>query len=133
MMIYQQAKGCREWQGAKHRFGYGVRWVPAEKRTRLVHRWVWEQFNGPIAAGMCVLHTCDNPACYLLEHLWLGTRADNTADMIAKGRGRWERKLTDVQASEIRAALADGQVQHLVAMRYGVAQATISRINSDSQ
>jgi hypothetical protein len=35
-----------------------------------------------------VMHMCDTPACYRLDHLQLGTQAENAADMKAKGRGR---------------------------------------------
>jgi hypothetical protein len=36
---------------------------------------------------MDVLHHCDNPPCMRPSCLFLGTQADNAADMIAKGRG----------------------------------------------
>lgn len=63
------------------------------KRT-LTHRAAWGLANGPIPLGMKVLHHCDNPSCCQTDttagfpdgHLFLGTAADNTADMIAKGR-----------------------------------------------
>jgi hypothetical protein len=35
---------------------------------------------------MLVLHDCDNPPCFRLDHLRLGTHAENMADMRAKGR-----------------------------------------------
>jgi hypothetical protein len=52
------------------------------------HRVQWEKFFGPIPEGMHVLHTCDTPGCINIEHLFLGTNADNMRDMAAKGRGR---------------------------------------------
>ena len=130
-MIYQQIKGCREWQGAKNHYGYGVRWLRGTGQSVYVHRWIWEQFNGPIPEGMCVLHTCDDRACYLLEHLWLGTRTDNNADRDAKGRARGGGKLTSTQVTDIHAALSIGEEdQQSIGERYGVTQGTISRIKT---
>lgn len=83
--------GCREYQGRRQKRarggpGYGVRSVKG--RDVYLHRWVWEQINGPIPPGMEILHTCDNPPCFLYAHLRLGTRADNMQDAKAKGRLR---------------------------------------------
>jgi hypothetical protein len=81
---------CREWTGAlsgpKHH-QYGTRSINGKMVK--VHRYEWEQHYGPIPEGMKVLHRCDNPKCYRLDHLFLGTQADNVRDMLDKRRGRW--------------------------------------------
>ena len=51
------------------------------------HRLVWMQDNGPLASGQVIMHACDNPACVNPAHLSRGTQKDNSADMMAKGRG----------------------------------------------
>ena len=50
------------------------------------HRASWMVHRGPIPKGMCVLHRCDTPACINPDHLFLGSQADNSADIVAKGR-----------------------------------------------
>ncbi len=76
--------GCWPYPGAAITGGYRrVKWAGGRK---LVHRLSWELVHGSIPDGMCVLHRCDNPPCVNPEHLWLGTYADNNADMKAKGR-----------------------------------------------
>ena len=46
---------CRLWHGANIR-GYGRKYDRTKKRTVMLHRWVWEQINGPIPDGMVVMH-----------------------------------------------------------------------------
>ena len=80
---------CIEREGYKDRWGYGqkhVRRPDGNWVTMLAHRWTWEQANGPIPEGLCVLHRCDNPPCINLNHLFLGTLADNAKDAQEKGR-----------------------------------------------
>jgi len=73
---------CIEWDGYRSKYGYGL---TGTKRSR-VHRLAWEKEYGPIPEGMVVRHACDNPSCYNVDHLVLGTQADNVRDMVERGR-----------------------------------------------
>ena len=52
----------------------------------MAHRMSYQVFKGSIAPGLCVMHRCDNRACFNPEHLEIGTLADNNRDMKRKGR-----------------------------------------------
>lgn len=53
---------------------------------KLLHRAVYTYNYGVIPSGMCVMHTCDNRRCINIDHLKLGTWADNNLDRKLKGR-----------------------------------------------
>jgi hypothetical protein len=83
----RRGAGCWEWQ-ASLQSGYGQIRVGRNSRTPMMraHRLSWELHHGPVPDGLCVLHRCDNRKCVRPEHLFLGTKSDNTRDMVAKGR-----------------------------------------------
>lgn len=76
---------CLEWTACALKKGYGQFGIGI--KVYLAHRVAWEIENGDIPSGMFVCHRCDNPKCVKVEHLFIGTRADNMADMVKKGRG----------------------------------------------
>lgn len=79
--------GCVVWTGVISNKGYGVLKLDTVKRAQ-AHRLNWIEHNGSIPEGMCVLHRCDNPACFNIKHLFLGTKGDNNSDRHSKGRSR---------------------------------------------
>lgn len=76
-------------------FAQSCGWYPEMKMPRSApiraHRYAWQSLRGEIPKGLCVCHTCDNPKCVRIEHLWLGSIADNTRDMIKKGRAAYQK------------------------------------------
>lgn len=124
---------CWEFTGYRNPRGYGR--MSVRSRLVLTHRLAYEEAAGPVPDGLCVLHRCDNPPCCNPSHLFLGTRAENNADKIAKGRAviiRGERqggaKLTDCDVRAIRRLHREGATKLGLSKRFGVSRPVISGV-----
>lgn len=113
----------------------GYAYEKVRGRKVLAHRVAWMEAHGPIPDGLDVCHHCDVPNCRNVDHLFLGTHAENMADMVRKGRQiafRGERhpnaKLTE---ADVRAILAASDVSTAVLARhYGVNDGTVGAIRT---
>jgi hypothetical protein len=121
MMQLETVGECLFFTGCRDPKGYGV--VSVDGHRDFTHRIVWEHHNGPIPAGLVIRHTCDRTSCARIEHLLVGTHADNIHDCI--GRGRSARKLTDEQVRAIRADTRSGPQ---IAADFGVTRQTVHAI-----
>jgi hypothetical protein len=131
---------CWLWTAAKKVKGYGQ--VNVGGKNRRAHREAYEAVNGPIPDGLVVRHKCDAPACVNPDHLELGTNADNTRDMMERGRNRCGRlkgsahamsKLAEVDIHHIRAAYVFRHPElgsTALGRKHGVSRATIGLIVS---
>jgi len=82
------SSGCWEWSGGTS-CGYGMfALISSGPRhlSRRAHKVLYEHIHGVIPVGLVVCHTCDNRLCVRIDHLWVGTQADNLKDMTDKGR-----------------------------------------------
>lgn len=146
--LQRTESGCHIWKGysvksnglESHRYGR----LGVNGKKVLAHRFAWEQYRGPIPEGMCVLHRCDVTLCCNPEHLFLGTHADNMADMKNKGRARQtfprlygesnpRCKLSDQQVLEIISRRRLGETVTNLAKYFGVHHAHISRICNNTR
>lgn len=122
--------GCWLWTASKNNMGYGQFGVKTGDGMRKSHRVAWELSRGPVPDGQCVLHRCDRPACVNPDHLFLGTKRENTLDMFAKKRDgmRLARALTVAQVADIRRRAGSGETQASICADFSMARGSITKI-----
>lgn len=126
---------CIEFNGPTNEDGYGL------IGSWRAHRLAWFKKHGPIPDGLHVLHTCDNPACINIDHLWLGTHQDNMRDRDRKNRQARQRgasngraRLTEIEVKVIKFLLKEGKRSlNQIARAYNVGKSTIVHIKMGRQ
>jgi hypothetical protein len=89
-------------------------------------------FDPPI-----VMHTCDNPPCVNPAHLKAGTHAENSADMVSKGRWNGNRRCgldcpnAKLDPDKVREIRAHPEISHAeFARRFEVGTTVIRSVRS---
>lgn len=125
---------CLIWSGARDQKGYGM--TRYNGRTQRAHRVAWEKRHGPIPKGQIICHTCDNPSCYNVDHLFIGTHQLNMDDKVAKGRQAFNNganngmaKLTPENVREIHKLLKTETLAE-IGRKFNVSSSLIHKIKT---
>lgn len=99
------ADGCWVWTGSlSGSSGYG-QLRDEHGLPDFAHRIAWRMAYGLIPSDLFVCHTCDNPPCVRVDHLFLGTPLENMQDSMRKGRKTGGRTIPLIIRGEESAAL----------------------------
>ena len=118
---------CVEWVGSLNQQGYGK--VRVGNESRLVTRIWWKLMTGVDPGRLHVLHKCDNPACFNIDHLHLGTQNDNIKDCMKKGRfKKINESLDETIAEQAKRLLKTNRTIAQIAEELGIGETSVARI-----
>lgn len=128
---------CWLWTASvfRKRGGYGQFSMPGGRVVK-AHRLAYELEIGE-PGKLFVCHECDTPRCCNPRHLFLGTNADNIADMDRKGRrrshsyrgeGHHQAKLSEKDILAIRERASAGETGKAIAADFGISGVHANRI-----
>jgi hypothetical protein len=125
--------GCWLWTGHWTYNGYGT--IGVKGKSVRAHRLSVQLFKGGMPADMFACHKCDTPACVNPDHLFIGTREDNTADQMRKDRRTRNKgtknpisKLTEADIPVIHRLFKAGHTYAALGRKFGVDEARIRGI-----
>lgn len=128
----KKTDGCWPWLGGTDVNGYGK--MSVDQKPQLASRVSYMLHFGDVPAGLGVLHKCDTPLCVNPDHLFLGTQADNVADMHTKGRANKrglkgeEHHAAKVTPEIVRTIRASTDTERDLAKRFGISNTTVHDI-----
>lgn len=123
---------CKLWQGRRGAKAWYPRvWVNG--KAVYVHRRACEEAHGPPPSPRhMALHACNQPLCYEGDHLYWGTKKENTEDTRRAGTMPLGEKhgCSKLTGEEVRQIRASSEPSRKIAPRYGIAASTVRSLRN---